>query len=311
MKGAAAILAFLLAAQRGGERTALVTLTGVIGSSSRAPGTHMGVSETGSIGSFSGGCVEAAVIAEARRVIGNGRAELVRFGAGSPYLDVRLPCGGGIDLLVTPDPDALVLREALQQLERREPVSLRLGLAGELGILDDIPASWKGDDFRVRHDPDLRLIILGHGAEVLALARLATTYDALVDVLTPDEVLLAGLGQAAIPGRLLTGPKQIPSLEVDPYTAIVFLFHDHDWETDLLAWALGQDAFFVGAMGSRTTDANRRIALAERGLSPAQIALLSGPIGLIPTARDPETLALSVLAQVVDDHRKAAHEARS
>jgi xanthine dehydrogenase accessory factor len=96
MKGAAALFRFLIDRAGRGERTALVTITDVIGSASRAPGTHMAVSETGAwVGSLSGGCVEGAVVGEAKRVIEADHAELIRFGAGSPFIDIRLPVAAG------------------------------------------------------------------------------------------------------------------------------------------------------------------------------------------------------------------------
>ena len=97
------LLRFLLDAAARGERTVLVTITDVIGSSPRAPGTHMAVTENGDhLGSISSGCVEAAVVAEALRSFDSRRAEVIRFGRGSRFIDIRLPCGGGMDLLFTP-----------------------------------------------------------------------------------------------------------------------------------------------------------------------------------------------------------------
>jgi xanthine dehydrogenase accessory factor len=79
MKDARSIFRFLVEAVQRGEQTALVTITGVIGRSSREPGTHMAVSETGAFcGSLSGGCIESAVIGEAVRIIREGRAVAVR-----------------------------------------------------------------------------------------------------------------------------------------------------------------------------------------------------------------------------------------
>jgi xanthine dehydrogenase accessory factor len=80
---------------------------------------------------------------------------------------------------------------------------------------------------------------------------------------------------------------------------LVLLFHDHDWEEALLAQALEQPAFFIGAMGSRATQARRLANLASRGIAPAALARLAGPIGLIAAARDPDTLALSAMAHIV------------
>lgn len=304
MKGARHVFRFLAEAQRRGERTALVTLTDVIGSSSRSPGTHMGVSETGaSIGSFSGGCVEAAVVAEARRIIAEDRAELVRFGAGSPYIDIRLPCGGGIDLLFTPLRTTATLDRAADLLEQRQAVTLRLDTGGELALYQGPALASAEQGFSVRHDPDLRVIILGHGAEPLALARQVLAFGADPLLLSPDRTLLDEARRLGVACDLLRTPGRSAHLATaDALTAIVFLFHDHDWEPDLLVQALEGEAFYIGAMGSRATQARRTAELAERRLTPSIIARIAGPIGLIPAARDPDTLALSVMAELVASH---------
>ena len=85
----------------------------------RNPGTIMGVAEDGSFaGSLSGGCIENAVVAEALEVLKKAKSRIVRFGAGSPYLDIRLPCGGGLDLLFQPLEDGSLAR-SLPELDRR------------------------------------------------------------------------------------------------------------------------------------------------------------------------------------------------
>jgi len=137
---------------------------------------------------------------------------------------------------------------------------------------------------------------------VPALAVLARAWGADVRVLTPDERTAAAAGGEAI---LLRTPAAHPALELDRHSALIMLFHDHDWESQLLIQALGQDALFIGAMGSARTHANRLQALAAAGVSEAGLARIAGPIGLIPAARDPQTLALSVLAQVVAAYNAA------
>lgn len=300
MKGTAALFGFLIACARRGERTALVTVTDVIGSASRAPGTHMAVSETGEwLGSLSGGCVEAAVVGEARRVIEAGKAELIRFGAGSRFIDIRLPCGGGLDLLIVPSPPIPVLIEAEAQLVHRSAVTLLLEQDGRIRLAGHSAEGSTGKVYAVRHDPDLRLCIIGHGSETVALARLARTYGAQVTVLTPDDALRLETMVYGAEAHLLVTPAASPAFAADPHTAVVVLFHDHDWEPMLLQQALASDAFYVGAMGSRGTHAARLTALERAGVSRAQRSRLRGPIGLIPATRDPDTLALSILSEIV------------
>lgn len=311
MKNAGAIFDFLLAAADREEPAALVTITDVIGSSSRDPGTHMAVARGGAfIGSFSGGCVEAAVIAEAQRAIAEGRPRQVRFGAGSPYLDIRLPCGGGIDLLIHPAPPARVIGLARDELAARRPVTLRMRTDGDLFAVpgdgsdnDGEPSSWQGDVFSARHQPDLRLLILGHGAEVPTLSALARAYGIDVTVLSPEPIVLERAAATGAATRMLKTPGPSPYLTADRHTAVVFLFHDHDWEVALMAQALAQETLFIGAMGSRRTHARRIEMLIAHGVDSGDAARIVGPVGLIPATRDPDTLALSVLAQIVGHER--------
>lgn len=303
MKGAAAIFRFLLDHGSAGERVALVTITAVTGSASRSLGTHIAVSETGLFaGSLSGGCVEAAVVAEARRVIATGHAEILRFGAGSRYIDIRLPCGGGLDLLIVPNPSDQIVRNAVEELASRHPVSLSLGLDGTLSLQPvglEPGDRWLNESFIVRHDPELRLVIVGHGAEPRSLARLGSSYGAEIMVLSPDAELVLAMLADGYTAHVLKTPGRSTHLRGDPWTGVVLLFHDHDWEAELLAQALDGPAFFVGAMGSRATHARRLETLAERGVPIAARGRLVAPLGLIPAARDPDTMALSALAQIV------------
>jgi xanthine dehydrogenase accessory factor len=309
MKGAGALFDFLINASERGERTALVTITDVTGSASRAPGTHMAVSETGAFqGSFSGGCVEAAVVGEAKRVIAGGKAELIRFGIGSRYLDIRLPCGGGLDFLVTPNPSIGMIGQARYLLQERFSVLLALGHDGSVSAAQagtGCRSGWEDDVFRVRHDPELRLVIVGHGAETQALATLARGYGAEVAVLSPDTAIVEAVAACGAAAWHLKTAARTPLLRTDKHTAVVMLFHDHDWEDELLAQALEQNAFFVGAMGSRATHARRLARLERQGVPASSLARLVGPIGLIPATRDPDTLALSALSQIVGLYREA------
>lgn len=302
MKAVLPVLRFLRERQVRGERCALVTLTNVSGSAIRAPGEHMAVAESGaSMGSFSGGCIEAAVIAEARDALVAGRARLVRFGAGSRYIDIRLPCGGGIDLLFTLKPDLQQLDRAIAALEARTPILLELNERG-LFKADEAKClnttGWTNDTFQVRHDPSLHLVVLGQGAEPMALHDLAVAYGAGITLLSPQADLIeeARLRGAAAHRLQVLGRSE--HIVADRWTAVVALFHDHDWETALLLQAIEQTPLFVGAMGSRRTHEERCRRLLEAGGDPQAVSRIIGPIGILAASRDPHTLALSIMAQV-------------
>lgn len=302
MATAQTVLTFLQEAATRGERTALIVLTTVEGGAARGVGTLMGVSEAGPwCGSLSGGCTEAALAGEARRVITSGKAETLRIGAGSPLIDIRLPCGSAIDLLLLPDPDSVAIAQALALLNTRQPIRLDAapdsGLVARQAMSDDRTGA-QGQGFSIRIDPQLRLVIAGHGEEVQALTRQARAWGAAALVLTPDEHL-AGDPDTV----LLKSQSGAVDPALDPWSAMVLLFHDHDWEVPLLSRALGQPSLWIGAMGSRATHQRRLAALAKAGITGDPTARIHGPIGLIPSARDPETLALSVLAEVVSAYK--------
>ena len=301
------ILRFALARAEEGVDTILVTLTGIEGSSPRAIGAQMAVAADGRyVGSFSGGCIEAAVVAEAIGTLADGQARLVRFGAGSPYLDIRLPCGGGIDLLFNPRPDRRALAEAMSRHDRREMAVLRLSEGGvDVGTEEDLryDAGWRGADFHLCYAPALRVIALGQGDDLLALARLAATFGASVYALSPERRALAALTAEGFEAAELRSRTDLPAITTDPWTAIIFLFHDRDWEEHLLPHALNAPAFYVGAIGSQQTQRLRLAALETAGVSTGLRDRLRTAIGLIPATRDPATLALSILAQLVEEYR--------
>ncbi len=272
-----------------GEKIALVTVVQVTGSSVRSAGAAMAVAAGGDyVGSLSGGCFEGAVVREAREAIADGTPRRLHYGSGSPIIDIRLPCGGSVHLLVTPVDDAAWCHDVLGRFARREPVEL--ALAG--------PA---GTRFGVRHAPPLRLAIFGFGAATSVLARLARGMGADIRLWSPDADICAEFGSLAT--RLQT-PSDAVDLVGDDWTSVAMLFHDHDWEAALLRQVLGTKTLLIAAMGSRATHEDRLARLADIGVSAADRARIKSPIGLIHASRDPDTLALSAFVEAVDAYNR-------
>lgn len=254
---------------------ALCTVTAIDGSWSRRLGAQLAVLPDGSTrGSLADGCLEKALATEA---LAGGPARVLRYGEGSPFLDIRLPCGSGIEVLVDPAPDRKALEAACTALAARQPADLPVGIT-----------------FMRRFLPKLRVVIMGSGPEVAALVRLARAQGI--------ECIVAGPKSEAgndIPIAL----GQAPTVPVDRWTAIAVLFHDHEWERGILPWALASQAFYVGAQGGRGARETRRAMLAEAGRDPADPRLHS-PVGVFAHARTPSVLALSILAEIVAGHEQ-------
>ena len=237
----ACVFDFLEDCRLRGERSVLVTVCAVEGSSMRNPGTVMGVAADGSFaGSLSGGCIEQAVVAEALDALKADAPRMVRFGAGSPYLDIKLPCGGGLDLHFQPLQESFLSADCVASIRGREPFAIRISEERAEHIGRWRPASFDPETGHTTfgHWPMPKLQIIGHGAGVAALAQLARTHGCALRVLTPDSAIIKELGKHAIHGLLLDRTSQTDLLLSDPWTATIFLFHDHDWEIELMAHAL-------------------------------------------------------------------------
>jgi xanthine dehydrogenase accessory factor len=90
---------------------------------------------------------------------------------------------------------------------------------------------------------------------------------------------------------------------VDGRTVLTVLTHDPKFDVPLLEVALRlPEVGYIGAMGSRRTHDDRLERLRERGLTEAEIARMSSPIGLDLGARTPEETAVSIAAEMIAQH---------
>jgi xanthine dehydrogenase accessory factor len=294
------VLARLCLWLEAGQSCALVFVTATEGGAVRAPGALLAVSPDSSIGYISGGCIDADVILQARAACADQRPRELRYGAGSPFVDLPLPCGGAIEVFIAPLLDAETLRAAHQQLVRRQEIELIAQRDGRVELAS-ATGSLAHDDFVFSYCPKLRLRIAGRGADALALARISHAAGLATHVQLVDEDDLADAQQAGLQSvEQLTTPAALAAHLDDPWTAFVLLFHDQEWEIPLLRQALQGPAFYVGAVGSKRTHAIRRRALRAAGCTAQEIDFVRGPIGLVPSLRDASMLAISALAEIVD-----------
>lgn len=283
------------------EDAVLAVITGVEGPSYRPVGATMAVfDDRQRVGTLSSGCIENDIALHALEALEKGRPVAVRYGRGSPYIDIRLPCGGGLDILLLPRPDRTTLGRLAERRRQRIPCTLRIGRDdGALSLDETGETGWDGAVFRLRLVPDIRFLVFGKGPEAGTFAALVQSAGYPNLLLSPDEETLDHAAAAGCATRHLTAKLFPADLAVDPRTAIVLFFHDHDWEPPILADALPGPAFYIGAQGSRMARDARNRELESLGVGPAALERLRGPIGLLHSARDARTLAISVLAEVL------------
>lgn len=289
-----------------GHGAALVIIKDTQGGAVRAVGAMMSVCEDGRFAGYvSGGCIDADVILRAQQAIKIGKRQEIIYGAGSPFTDLPLPCGGSITVLILPSPNTQTLARIHKTLTSRSPAQLYVGDDGQI---DDHPdAANTAPLFHTRYTPKIKLRIAGRGADCIALAKLGVTSGLPVHLqLTADTDVASAkmIGGASI--EKLETPRQLPQTNDDAWTAFILMFHDGDWETNLLLQASHGQAFYIGAVGSRKTHERRCQALLDAGLAPALVQKIRGPIGLVPSMRSASMLAVSVLAEVLEAHALSA-----
>lgn len=283
------------------EKAVLAIISGVDGPSYRPLGASMTVLEEKNwVGTLSSGCIEADIALHAMQAKQDGTPRPVKYGRGSPYIDIQLPCGGGLEILLLPNPDIEVLKALKAKQDVRIPCSVRIDVqSGDMSLEDIGQTSRAGDILTIRFEPEPRFLVFGKGPEACTFTTLvqAAGYPNLL--LSPDEETLQCATAAGCTTRHLTSTKFPPDLQVDHRSAIVLFFHDHDWEPEILKGALATNACYIGAQGSRAAQALRHATMKTLGVTESDLGRLTGPIGLIPSARDARTLAVSVLSEIL------------
>jgi xanthine dehydrogenase accessory factor len=155
-------------------------------------------------------------------------------------------------------------------------------------------------------NPPLRMVVVGAVHIAQPLAAMAALAGYAVTIVDPRQAFATA---ARFPGVALDGgwpDEALRRLAPDARTAVVALTHDPKLDDPALAVALRSSAFYVGALGSRRTQANRLERLRAHGLDEALLARIHAPVGLAIGARSPAEIAVSILAEVTARLRKPA-----
>jgi xanthine dehydrogenase accessory factor len=143
------------------------------------------------------------------------------------------------------------------------------------------------------------MLVIGASEIAHYLAEVAATVDFQVFVCDPREEYRSAWrakGATWIDGM---PDDAVLAFRPDGHSVILTVSHDPKLDDMALLEALKGEAFYVGAVGSSRTSAERRKRLADFDLSPQEIARLRGPVGLSIGSRTPPEIALAILADLV------------
>jgi xanthine dehydrogenase accessory factor len=252
----------------------------------------------------SGGCIEDDLIARARESgITRTKPEIVTYGITADEAHrFGLPCGGTIQLAIEPLSAHSRIEELIAQLAQGQLVARRVDLqSGEVTLG---PAK-AGMSLQVSeaalttiHGPRWRLLIIGAGQLSRFLAQIAVGMDYAVTVCDPREEYRDGWSVEGVQVVHAMPDDLVMEMRLDSRSAVVALTHDPKLDDLALMEALKSEAFYVGAIGSRSNDQKRRERLLEFDLTPAELDKLHGPIGVYIGSKTPSEIAISILAEL-------------
>ncbi len=153
------------------------------------------------------------------------------------------------------------------------------------------------------YNPPLDLAIIGavHIAQPLAQMAAATGYgvrviDPRISFATPERFPGVRLSHAWADEILAKEP-------LGPRSAVVALTHDPKLDDPALIAALNSNCFYIGALGSKKTQAGRQTRMRAQGFGDEALARIRGPVGLNIGARSPAEIAISILAEMTQTLR--------
>lgn len=298
------VLENALAWKRAGRKAWLVTVAQTFGASPRPPGSLLAMRDDGIlVGSVSGGCIEDDLVSRREEYAGR----VPRFAAyGVTSEEARrfgLPCGGQLEVIVEPEVPIADLEALLAHIASGKVMGRRVDLA--TGTWSFAPAQptdecERADDhFTSIHGPRWRMLIIGASEIAHYLAEVASTVDYQVFVCDPREEYRTAW---RVEGTMFVDgmpDDAVLAFRPDGHTVILTVSHDPKLDDMALLTALKSEAFYVGAVGSKQTSADRRKRLAEFDLSSREIARLRGPVGLSIGSRTPPEIAVSILADLI------------
>lgn len=324
--------------ETGQRNIAIATIVETKGSSLRPAGTRMAITAAGEVaGSVSSGCVDGDVIAEMEALLtSGGELRTPSYGISDEQAwDVGLSCGGSIDVMVETWNE--LYEHLLQEIKAENPVGFAsrtdrpqhllhrengetLGSLGNTDldgqVLMDIAAVWPGPYAKMHTYAQGRVLI-----EVIPPPPVLLIFGA-TDIAIPLTTIAQATGFDVIVSdarrRFLT-EKRFPDIkrrfgwpqdvfraqELGPSWAVVVLFHDPKFDIPALTLAMRSKAFYIGFLGSRKTQEDRRQELISAGFKDSDLALIHGPVGLDIGGKEPAHIALSIMAEVVAiQHRR-------
>lgn len=294
----------MLALAAGNQAFALATIIAADGGP-RPVGSQMVISGDEWWGFLSGGCIEADVARHGRGVLDGAEPRLLIYGKGSPWIDLRLPCGGRIEVFlerVAPGDDALKSLTTLTA--SRQPARWRSnGIVRRCHPASTIVAAQEKMIVDLAFGPVQQLVVVGSDPFALAMAAQGLSLGWATFLVSP-------FGPDTPPSLPVVYHRSgietsLSEIAVDRWTAVAVATHDRDVDERALTAALATDAGYIGVLGSRRRLPDRLASLRAIGASDEQLDRIHAPIGLSIGAVTPREVAVAVAGEIIASNAEA------
>lgn len=162
------------------------------------------------------------------------------------------------------------------------------------------------------YPPPPHLVIVGAVHTAIPLTTCAKQLGFRVSVIDPRATFATAERFPDADALIVEWPDEaMPRLRLDRSTYVAVLTHDPKLDDPAVRVALAHPVRYVGAIGSAKTQAKRKQALQEAGVSPEALQRIHGPIGLPLGSKTPAEIAVSILAEMIAVRRGQLEQARA
>ena len=296
------------------HQVALVTVAKTWGSSPRPPGSMLVMRDDGiHAGSVSGGCVEEDLVSRYRNHEFTERfPNLINYGVErQDALRFGLPCGGRLELVVEKLESVAQLKTLLQKISSGDLVARRVCMnTGEVSLHNASQVNefrYTEDDLIKVFGPSWQMLLIGAGHLTRYVASIALMLNYDVTVCDPREEYQAGWDMESVNFTRIMPDDAVKEIVNNQRSIVITLAHDPKLDDMALMEALQANLFYVGALGSRRSNDQRRERMLELGITPQQLEQLHAPVGLDIGSHTPPEIAVSIMAEVTAVRNSVIH----
>lgn len=341
-------------AQLGNEDAILATVVDVQGSGYRLAGARMLIDRDGaSIGTVSGGCLEADVVERAKKVLDDAEPTVISYDStkeDNSVFGLGMGCRGVVRILLEPAKRNASLDFVRGCFERRSrgviatlisktddvdlPIGFKLFAPDGQRFEDNLsdPRKWLnelvprisddaatviGNDrsqskiydppdgelefFIEVIDPPTSLLMFGAGHDAPPLAHIAKQLGWRVTVIDHRPAFATAERFPEADAIIVSRVEELSEdVFADEASVAVVMSHNYDSDRTALHRLLNSKCRYIGALGPKKRAENLLSELRQSGVTfdDSRLAVLHSPVGLDIGATTPETIALSIIAEI-------------